>query len=186
MLALGVSPVAVSADPPGIHKEWRLADLSAVSDEYTRKFLVVIDDSPECAKAVTFAALRVRRTGGTVLLLYVIEPDNFQHWLGVEEIMRAEAHEEADTLLSRHASRIASYGSIRVEKVVREGKKSDEVEALIAEDPEVAILVLAAADSAEGPGPLVASIAQRGANAFRVPVTIVPGTISDTDLAALC
>lgn len=164
-----------------------LADLqTSDEDAYKRKFLVVIDDSEECGKAVTFAALRVRRTGGTVVLLAVIEPDNFQHWLGVEEIMRAEAHEAADTLLSRYASRIASFGSIRVEKVVREGKKAEEVEAQIAEDPDIAILVLAAANSPEGPGPLVSSIAGRGANAFRVPVTIVPGAISDTDLAALC
>lgn len=158
----------------------------SIADEYRRKFLVVVDDSPECAKAVTFAALRVRRTGGAVALLSIIEPDQYQHWLGVEEIMRAEAREAIETLQARYAARIASFGSIRVEKIIREGKKADEVEAQIAEDPDVAILVLAAADSAEGPGPLVASIAARGANAFRVPVTVVPGTISDSDLAALC
>ncbi|WP_127143819.1 universal stress protein [Pelagibacterium montanilacus] len=156
------------------------------TDEYRRKFLVVVDETEECAKAVTFAALRVRRTGGTVALLSIIEPDEHQHWLGVEEIMRAEAHEAAQTLQARHAARIAAFGSINVERVIREGKKTEQIEAQISEDPDVAILVLAAADSAEGPGPLVASIAARGANAFRVPVTVVPGTISDSDLAALC
>ena len=154
--------------------------------EYTRKFLVVVDNSPECAKAVTFAALRVRRTGGVVVLLSVIESDQYQHWLGVEQVMRAEAYEAIEALQARHAASIAAFGSIQVEKIIREGKLTDEVEAQIAEDPDVAILVLAAADSSEGPGPLVASIAARGANAFRVPVTVVPGTISDADLAALC
>lgn len=161
-------------------------DQDRQGDEYRRKFLVVVDESEECAKAVTFAALRVRRTGGTVVLVSVIEPDNFQHWLGVEEIMRAEAREGVEALQARYAARIAAYGSIKVERVIREGKKTDEIEALIAEDPDIAILVLAAADSSEGPGPLVASIASRGANAFRVPVTVVPGSISDSDLAALC
>lgn len=155
-------------------------------NEYKRKFLVIVDESPECAKAVTFAALRVRRTGGTVVLLSLIEPDQYQHWLGVEEIMRAEAYEALAALQSRQAARIAAFGSIKVEKVIREGTKVDAVEGQIAEDPDIAILVLAAADSSEGPGPLVASIAARGANAFRVPVTVVPGTISDSDLAALC
>jgi nucleotide-binding universal stress UspA family protein len=164
-----------------------LTDIEDTRDEeYKRKFLVVVDESPECAKAVTFAALRVRRTGGVVVLLSVIESDNFQHWLGVEEVMRAEAYEATQALQARHAASIAAYGSIKVERVIREGKKTDAVEAQIAEDPDVAILVLAAADSSEGPGPLVASIAARGANAFRVPVTVVPGTISDADLAALC
>ncbi|WP_246473089.1 universal stress protein [Pelagibacterium limicola] len=156
------------------------------TDEYKRKFLVIVDDSQECAKAVTFAALRVRRTGGTVVLLSVIEPDDHHHWLGVEEIMRAEAWSALETLQARQAARIAAFGSIKVEKVIKEGSKVDAIEALIAEDPDIAILVLAAADSAEGPGPLVSSIAARGANAFRVPVTVVPGTISDSDLAALC
>lgn len=156
------------------------------ADEYKRKFLVIVDESEECAKAVTFAALRVRRTGGTVVLLSVIEPDDYQHWLGVEEIMRTEAREAAEGLQARQAARIASFGSIKVERVVREGKPGEQIEALLAEDPDIAILVLAAANSAEGPGPLVSSIAARGANALRVPVTVVPGSISDSDLAALC
>lgn len=155
-------------------------------DEYKRKFLVIVDDSPECAKAVTFAALRVRRTGGTVVLLSVIESDQYQHWLGVEEIMRAEAYEAIDTLQSRHAANIAAFGSIKVEKVVREGKTTEAIEQLLADDSDIAILVLAAADSSEGPGPLVASIIARGNNALRVPVTVVPGSISDADLAAIC
>ncbi|RDE09491.1 universal stress protein [Pelagibacterium lacus] len=157
-----------------------------IDDEYKRKFLVIVDDTPECAKAVTFAALRVRRTGGTVVLLSIIEPDQFQHWLGVEEVMRTEAYETCQNLQARHAANIAAFGSIKTEKLVREGKKTDVIEALLAEDPDIAILVLAAADSSEGPGPLVTQIAARGHNAFRVPVTVVPGSISDADLAALC
>ena len=135
---------------------------------------------------MTFAALRVRRTGGTVVLLSMIEPDQFQHWLGVEEVMRAEAYEGLETLQARHSANIAAFGSIKVEKLIREGKKTDVIEQVLGEDPDIAILVLAAANSSEGPGPLVASIAARGANAFRVPVTVVPGSISDADLAALC
>ncbi len=155
-------------------------------DEYTRKFLVIVDESPECAKAVTFAALRVRRTGGTVVLLSIIEPSQYQHWLGVEEVMRAEAYEACEQLQARHAANIAAFGSIKVERLVREAKKGEAIEEVLKEDPDIAILVLAAADSSEGPGPLVASIAARGANAFRVPVTVVPGSIDDADLAALC
>ena len=162
-----------------------IARLADTEDDYKRKFLVIVDETEECAKAVTFAALHVRRTGGSVALLCVIEPDDFQHWMGVEDIMRAEAEDKAEALLARQASRIASYGSIPTESLVREGKTGEEIEALLAEDPDIAILVLAAANSAEGPGPLVSSIAARGANALRVPVIIVPGSISDSELAAI-
>ena len=70
-------------------------------EDYKRKFLVVVDDTPECDRAVAFAAYRVRRTGGTVVLLAVIESADFQHWLGVEDVMRAEALEEAERLLAK-------------------------------------------------------------------------------------
>jgi len=154
--------------------------------EYKRKFLVIIDDTEECDRAVTFAANRVRRTGGTVVLMAVIEPDEFQHWIGVEKIMKAEALEQAERLLDIRTARIASIGKIKVETVVREGRKSEEIEKLIGEDKGIAILVLAASPSAEGPGPLVSAFTSRGANALPIPVTIVPGTMSDEEIEAIC
>lgn len=156
------------------------------NSEYKRKFLVVIDDTEECERAVTFAAYRVRRTGGTVTLLAVVEPDEFQHWLGVEKIMRAEALEKAEELLDIRSARIATIGKIKVETVVREGRKAEEIEKLIHEDRDIAILVLAASASAEGPGPLVSAFASRGATALPIPVTIVPGSLSDEEIAAVC
>lgn len=154
--------------------------------DYKHKFLVVIDDTIECDRAVTFAAHRVRRTGGTVVLLSVIGSEEFQHWLGVENIMRAEARQSAEELLEQRAKRIANIGNIRVEKIIREGRIAEEVEAQIAEDDQIAILVLAASTSAEGPGPLVSAFATRSANALRIPVTIVPGGVSDQDIANIC
>lgn len=155
-------------------------------DEYKRKFLVIIDDTEECDRAVTFAAYRVRRTGGTVVLMGVIEPDDFQHWLGVEKIMRAEALEEVERLLDLRTARIATIGKIKVETVVREGRKAEEIEKLIDEDKDIAILVLAAGTSSEGPGPLVSAFASRGATALPIPVTIIPGGLSDDQIAAVC
>jgi len=160
--------------------------LDSEQDEYKRKFLVIIDDTEECDRAVTFAAYRVRRTGGTVVLLGVIEPDDFQHWLGVEKIMRAEALEEVERLLDLRTARIATIGKIKVETVVREGRKAEEIEKLVDEDKDIAILVLAAATSSEGPGPLVSAFASRGATALPIPVTIIPGGLSDDQIAAVC
>ena len=58
---------------------------------HRRKFLAIIDDTPECERAVAYASKRAKSTGGVLVLLYVIEPGDFQHWLGVEKIMREEA-----------------------------------------------------------------------------------------------
>ncbi|MTI17908.1 universal stress protein [Rhodobacteraceae bacterium RKSG542] len=152
---------------------------------HKRKFLVVVDDTPECGRAIVYAAKRAARTGGVVLLLYVIAPGNFSHWLGVEDIMRAEAMEAAETTLAKAAEAVRAAARTEPEQVIREGNKSDEIMALIDTDADVANLVLAAGTSKEGPGPLVSSIAGKSAGSFPIPITIVPGNLDDDAIAAL-
>ncbi|MEF2073789.1 universal stress protein [Consotaella aegiceratis] len=149
-----------------------------------RKFLAIIDETPECTRAAAYAARRAKSSAGAVVLLYVIQPGDFQHWLGVEKIMRAEATEEAESRLAKIAEDLRAAIGIDPEVVVREGKIAEEIHGLIEADREIAILVLAAGESSEGPGPLVSSVAGRGA-AFPIPVTIVPATLSDEDIACL-
>ena len=64
-----------------------------------RKFLVVIDKTRECAVALRFATRRAQHTGGRVTLLCPATLPDFQQWRGVEEIMRDEAHQEAENLV---------------------------------------------------------------------------------------
>jgi nucleotide-binding universal stress UspA family protein len=154
--------------------------------EYKRKFLVVIDDSPECDRAVTFAANRVKRTGGTVVLLSVINTADFQQFLGVEEVMRAEARDEAERILDQRIARIAKIGNVRTETVIREGELISEIDRVVLADPSIAVLVLAASAGKEGPGTLVTSFAGRsGAASLPVLVTIVPGSMTDEQIVAV-
>ncbi len=124
------------------------------------------------------------RIGASVIMLRVIEThDRNQQWLGVADIMQAEAHEEANAVLDRHAARAIGITGITPERVIREGEKAEEMLKLIEEDEDIAILVLAAGTGKEGPGPLVASLAKT-AGEFPIPVAIVPGHLSDEDLDA--
>ena len=149
---------------------------------HSPKFLVVIDDSPECDRAVYFASRRAMRTGASVVMLRVIEThDRNQQWLGVADIMRAEAHEEANSVLDHHAARASSITGVMPERVIREGEKAQEVLSLIEDDEDIAALILAAGIGKEGPGPLVSSVAKT-AGTFPIPVAIVPGHLSDEDL----
>lgn len=152
--------------------------------EYKRKFLVVIDETEECERALTFAAWRVKRTGGTVVLMTVIPTPEFIG-LGVEDVLRAEAVEEAERNLDARLARIREIGEVRAETVVREGNGPEQIEQVIDQDHDIAILVLAASRQAEGPGPLVTHFAAR-ANALPVPLTIVPGRMSDEEIIAIC
>jgi nucleotide-binding universal stress UspA family protein len=149
------------------------------------KLLVVIDDTAECDRAVYFASRRAARIDGNVVMLQVIETyDQSQQWLGVAEVMRAEAHEEADAQLAKYAARANGIAGITPERAVREGDKAEEVLKLIDEDEDIFILVLAAGTGSEGPGPLVATIG-RTAGDYPIPLAIVPGHLTDEEIDAL-
>ncbi len=150
-----------------------------------RQFLVVVDDTPECRKALRFAWRRAQRTGAGVTLLRVIDPVDFQHWLSVEERMREDAREEAEELLQKLAVEVQQQSTILPELVVREGAVRDAVVKLIDDDKTIRILVLGAGTGSEGPGPLVTQLAGKMSGALRVPVTVVPGNLSDEQLDLL-
>lgn len=152
--------------------------------EYKRKFLVVIDETEECDRALTFAAFRVKRTGGTVVLMSVIEKPEFIG-MGVEEVLRAEAVEKAERNLDKRLARLKEIGDVRYESVIREGDGAEQIEAVIARDKDIAILVLAANKSSEGPGPLVTHFASR-THALPIPLTIIPGRMTNEEIIAIC
>lgn len=151
---------------------------------HRRKFLAIVDGTPECERAVAYAARRAKATNGAAVLLYVIEPGDFQHWLGVEQIMREEANSAAQAALDADATKVRETIGIEPELVIREGKPAEEIHKLIEEDQDIAILVLAASNAKEGPGPLVSSIAGKGA-AFPIPVTVVPHNLTDEEIESL-
>lgn len=148
---------------------------------HKRKFLTVIDETPECRRAVAYASRRAKNTNGTLILLYVIDSSEFQHFLGVGDIMRAEAEEQARQTLSDISADVRKNLGIETEIIVCEGQKAAEISKLIDNDQDIAVLVLAAGSGAEGPGPLVQSIAAKG-SAFPIPVTIIPDGLSAEDI----
>jgi nucleotide-binding universal stress UspA family protein len=150
-----------------------------------RKFLVVVDKTPECKVALRYAARRAEPTGGVVTLLTVVAPAEFQHWRSVEDKMREEALEEAEKLLHDAARTVNRVGGLFPEYVVRDGKTRETILALIKEDSDISILVLGAGTGREGPGPLVSLVAQEATNAYPIPVTIVPGSLTDEAVDAL-
>lgn len=149
---------------------------------HRRKFLVIVDDSREGDRAVVYAATRAARTDGVLVLLAIIEPGDFQHWRGVESLMRAEAMDEAESRLAVAAERARALAAVDPQLVIREGKTAEAVAALIEEDPDIAILVLGTGVGGEGPGHLVSALLGR-AGVFPIPVTLVPGDIDDDTIA---
>ena len=141
-----------------------------------RKFLVVLDDSRECLNAIRFAALRAAHTGGGVQILSVIPPDEFQHWIGVADIMRAEARERIEAHFEVFAKWMRDKQNIDPELVIREGEPVAEILAQVREDADIGVLVLGAGTDKSGPGPLVTQLS-RNSGSLPIPITIVPGDL---------
>jgi nucleotide-binding universal stress UspA family protein len=155
---------------------------------HRRKFLVVVDETPECERALAFAACRAEHTGGGLALLYVVEPGDFQHWLGVEEIAREEGIGKAKAVFRLFGRKLKGLGfdKLKPEEIIREGNKAEEIVSLIHEDTDIAILVLGASKDPSGPGPLVSSLAAgKYSGEFPIPITIVPGSLTDEEIKAL-
>ena len=149
------------------------------------KCLVIIDDTSEWDRAVYYAARWAIRVGGGVVMLRVIEiEDRNQQWLGVAEVMRAEAEDDANAALDRASGRANGIAAITPERVIREGDPLAEVLDVIDKDVDIAMLVLAASAGAEGPGPIITTMAKT-VGSFPIPVTVVPGNLTDADIDAL-
>ena len=109
-----------------------------------RKFLVILDDSRECLNAMRFAAMRAAKTGGGVAILSIIPPEEFQHWIGVADIMREEARERIVVHYEVFAKWMRDRQGLDPELVIREGAAVTEILAQIKDDPEIGVLVLGA------------------------------------------
>jgi nucleotide-binding universal stress UspA family protein len=152
---------------------------------HSPKCLVIVDDTAEWDRAVYYASRWAMRAGGGVVMLRLIElEEQNQQWLGVVDIMRAEALEDAEAALDRASGRANGIAAITPERVIREGDPAEQILDVIDKDVDITQLVLAASPGPEGPGPLITMIAGV-VGSFPIPVTIVPGDLSDEDIDAL-
>lgn len=150
-----------------------------------RIFLVVVDETEEMQKALHFACKRAQNTGGRVAMLYVIEPPEFQHWLGVERVMQDEARQQAEETLQTLAAKVHAMVGMMPILHIREGRQREELLTLIDDEPGISILVLGTASGGTDPGPLVTYLVGSMGERVRVPITLVPGHLSEAEIDEL-
>jgi nucleotide-binding universal stress UspA family protein len=150
-----------------------------------RKFLVVVDDSPEFDAALRYASRRARSTGGRVVLLRVVPDGSDAHWSGVRDEIDRQQREDAEALLNRLGEEASDRSGAAPVFLIEKGDPQDAIRKVVGEDPEIKILVLAAGQ--RGPGPLVSAVMKAG-GAFtgrKLPITIVPGELTEADIEDL-
>ena len=152
-----------------------------------RKFLVVADDSPEFEAALRFACRRAKSTGGRVVMLRVLASHSDAHWSGAREEIERQQREEAEALLNRLGEEAMERSGAPPVFLIEKGEPQAAIKKVVGDDPDIKILVLGAAPHGRGPGPLVSSIAKEGIRwgGRNLPVTVVPGELTDEEIADL-
>ena len=154
---------------------------------HRRKFLVIVDETPECETAVYFSACRARNTDSDLSMLSIVEPEGFEHWLQVGELHRQEGEQKAAAIFRLYHRKLHNWGleDVPVHEVVRHGDKPEQIVELIHDDEDIAFLVLGASSSTKGPGRLVTLLAGKQAGSFPIPIVIIPGSLELEEIDAL-
>lgn len=152
-----------------------------------RKFLVVVDDTPEMNAALGYACRRAKSTNGYVVLLRVTPDATDEHWSGVRDEIRRQSREEAEALLAGLGEQVADKSGSPPIFLIYEGDPLAAIQKAAAEDADIKILVLATSTGSRGPGPLVSAILKHGVGVQgrKLPVTVVPGELTPEDIEAL-
>jgi nucleotide-binding universal stress UspA family protein len=154
-------------------------------EQPTRTFLVIVDRTEELKVALRYACRRALHTGGRVSLLCVIEPPEGMGWMAVEQLAQSEGRQEAEEKLQELSAKVVEWTGQMPAIHIREGRPLDELLKLIEEEPTISILVLGADAGPKGPGPLVTALSGKHMAKLRVPLTIVPGNLTDEQIDTL-
>ncbi len=150
-----------------------------------RKFLLVVNRSSELKAAVRFSCRRALHTGGSVVLFSCVPKRDSHYFASIGELMEREAHSEAEEVLKAVAADAHRQMGIYPQVVLREGDTMEQLLAVLSEDGSISILVLGAGTGPEGPGDLVSALSGKLAGKIRIPVTIVPGHLTDAQVDGL-
>jgi len=155
---------------------------------HTRKFMVIVDGTPESEVSLYFAARVAKRTNGSLVLFYPIEKTSLRRWVGINDAQSEIEETKAQSIFRLFRKLLSDMGfaDMSTETVVRKGDPAVEIIRYIEKDEDIAVLVLGASGDSEGPGPLVGALgAGSWAGNFPIPIYIVPGTLTQDEIAHL-
>lgn len=157
-------------------------------DSGPRKYLVVVDDSPEFEAAMYYAARLAARMGGVMAMLYVSEPLKTSGWFEIQVDAPDEPARRAKQEIDKFRAKLEGRGlkTLSTEAIIRTGDKAEEIIKVIGRDKDISVLVLGASVSREGPGLLVSSLAAGSrVGTFPIPIIIVPGDLTPEEIEEL-
>ncbi len=148
-----------------------------------RTYLVIMDETEEARQALRFASRRAADTSGSVHILALVRPENFNAFGAVQATIEEEAQDRAEVIANSAAGALFAENGKMPTISVEVGETREIIRDYLAANPEVAALVLGAATEG-GPGPLVTHFSAH-AGQLPCPLYIVPGGLGMEDIDKL-
>lgn len=160
-----------------------IADISLAAQKST--ILVCVSDNEHSRVAAKFAASKAKNTGSKLYILHVVNAADYQSALAVADVMREELLEASKTLLERFAGEAREWVGITPCVTTREGRITDEIINAIEEDNSINMLILGTSFDSPGREGILPWLVSQLGNRLLIPLTIVPGNLTEQQIKAL-
>ena len=148
------------------------------SNKLKEYLLVYVDESEEFLEAMKYACELAKTESLGIILLYIIQDENFRHWKGVENIMREEQMNEAKEVLEKYITFIKDNYKLHVKSYIKTGEKLEIlIKTLNGKKPKVKNLVLGLAMDKIENNKVISSLTGILRKKLTLPIIIVPGKI---------
>jgi len=156
-------------------------------ENYQKKanYLVCVNNQPYSKVVLDFAASIARKNNGSILILHVTEPSDYQSVGAVADKMSEESRQEAEKLLQNLAEKVSARFNITPVLIVREGLIEHEIIKVMDEDPSINMLILGSASESSPKSKVAQPLVSKVGRKLSVPILIVPGNLSDEQIRAL-
>lgn len=149
------------------------------------KYLVCVDQRDESRTALHLAAAKADARGGSLTIIHVLPPADFQSLQAVADRMQDEQRAEAEAMMKKLAADAYNTYGVHPAVALREGPVGDEIIAAVAEDTDATMLVLGIAEHTKGRGKLAAWLASQLGIKLFVPLLMVPGNLTERQLSGV-
>ena len=145
-------------------------------------FLVILDDTLEMYNALRYAAQRSARSNGRVAILYTFDTLEFSHWKAVEDIAEAESREEAESKIKEYENYILKFTDKKPKKFIMKGDRVECIIKFLDANKFISNFVLASSPGKTGADPLINTFAIKHSSKIKVPITIIPPTLTEEEI----
>lgn len=141
-------------------------------------YLVCVNAEEYSEVALHFTCYLAKKNKGSLVLLHVIEPADYQSIGMVAEKMRQERFNDSQKLLNELAGKAKEWSGITPIVMVREGFIEDEIIAVIEEDRSIKMLITGVSKESSKKSKIIPPLVSALGSKLGIPMLIVPEAIT--------